>query len=84
MSELTIRECAMLAGMVQKPYYTNPRSNIYTRTLSDSARQELEELHNSKGITEEQYKYSLENNNQMYVTDRRTNVVLLAMYEAAS
>ena len=81
MSELTIRECAMLAGMVQKPYYTNPRSNTYTRTLSDSARQELEELHNSKGITEEQYKYSLENNNQMYVTDRRTNVVLLAMYE---
>ena len=45
MSELTIRECAMLAGMVQKPYYTNPRSNTYTRTLSDSARQELEELY---------------------------------------
>ena len=81
MSELTIRECAMLAGMVQKPYYTNPRSNTYSRTLSDSARQELEELHNSKSITDEQYNYSLENNNQMYVTDRRTNVVLLAMYE---
>ena len=81
LSELTIRECAMLAGMVQKPHYTNPRSNIYSRTLTENAAAELQELHESGGITNAQYVYSLTNNNQMYVTERRTNVVLLAMYE---
>lgn len=81
LSELSIRECAMLAGMVQKPHYTNPRSNIYSRTLTENAARELEELHESGGITDAQYNYSLSNNNQMYVTERRTNVVLLAMYE---
>jgi len=81
MSELTIRECAMLAGMVQKPYYTNPRSNMYSRNLTENALEELNELHDSGGITEAQYRFSLENDNQMYVTERRTNVVLLAMYE---
>ncbi|MBR0135018.1 MAG: transglycosylase domain-containing protein [Clostridia bacterium] len=35
LNELTIRECAMLAGMVQKPYYTNPRANTYTRFYED-------------------------------------------------
>ena len=81
MDQLTIRECAMLAGMVQKPHNTNPRLNIYQRTLTDAKREELEELYASGAITEAQYRYSLDNNNQMYVTDRRTNVVLLAMYE---
>ena len=81
LSELTIRECAMLAGMVQKPHYTNPRSNIYSRTLTENAAAELQELYESGGITNAQYVYSLTNNNQMYVTERRTNVVLLAMYE---
>ncbi len=82
LSELTVRECAMLAGMVQRPYLTNPRANIYSRTLTDNAQAELKALHESGGITQAQYEYSLANNNQMYVTDRRTNVVLLAMYDA--
>jgi len=81
MSELTIRECAMLAGMVQKPYNTNPRSNTYSRELTENGREELTELYESGGITQAQYNYSLINNCQMYVTDRRTNVVLLSMYE---
>ena len=29
--ELTLRECAMLAGMTNNPYYYNPRRNFYTR-----------------------------------------------------
>ncbi len=29
--DLTIRECAMLAGMTTNPYYYNPRRNFYTR-----------------------------------------------------
>ncbi|MDY3309014.1 MAG: transglycosylase domain-containing protein [Eubacteriales bacterium] len=35
LDELTIRECAMLAGMVQKPNYTNPRANTYKRFYED-------------------------------------------------
>lgn len=31
-SELSLRECAMLAGMTTNPYYYNPRRNFYTRT----------------------------------------------------
>ncbi|MEA5060525.1 MAG: transglycosylase domain-containing protein [Candidatus Pelethousia sp.] len=81
MKELSIRECAMLAGLVQKPYNTNPRLNTYKRTLTDAKRTELKELYDSGGINEAQYRYSLDNDNQMYITDRRTNVVLLAMYE---
>ncbi|MBO4562058.1 MAG: transglycosylase domain-containing protein [Clostridia bacterium] len=57
LNELTIRECAMLAGMVQKPYYTNPRANTYTRFYEDGT-------------------------NKMDVTDKRTDVVLAAMYKA--
>ncbi|MBQ9299339.1 MAG: transglycosylase domain-containing protein [Clostridia bacterium] len=29
--DLTLRECAMLAGMCTNPYYYNPRRNFYTR-----------------------------------------------------
>ncbi len=32
LNELTLRECAMLAGMTNNPYYYNPRRNFYTRT----------------------------------------------------
>ena len=31
LSDLTLRECAMLAGMTRNPYYYNPRRNYYTR-----------------------------------------------------
>ena len=35
LSELTLRECAMLAGVTNNPYYYNPRRNFYTRTDGD-------------------------------------------------
>lgn len=35
LSALSIRECAMLAGMVQRPYETNPRANTYSRFYDD-------------------------------------------------
>ena len=31
LNDLTLRECAMLAGMTRNPYYYNPRRNFYTR-----------------------------------------------------
>ena len=35
LKDLTIRECAMLAGMTNNPYYYNPRRNFYTRQGED-------------------------------------------------
>ena len=35
LGELTIRECAMLAGVTNNPYYYNPRRNFYTRREGD-------------------------------------------------
>lgn len=37
LSQLTIRECAMLAGMVQKPNVYNPRANTYRRFNEDGS-----------------------------------------------
>lgn len=37
LSELTIRECAMLAGMIQSPNTTDPRKNTYTRTYAEGS-----------------------------------------------
>ena len=37
LSELTIRECAMLAGLTRSPNYYNPRSNFYTRNTEGSS-----------------------------------------------
>ncbi len=36
LSELTLRECAMLAGMTKSPNYYNPRRNFYTRNTEGS------------------------------------------------
>ena len=35
LGELTLRECAMLAGTTNNPYYYNPRRNYYTRRDSE-------------------------------------------------
>ena len=35
LNELTIRECAMLAGLPQNPYTYNPRKNMYQRNKMD-------------------------------------------------
>lgn len=34
LKDLTLRECAMLAGMTRNPYYYNPRRNFYVRDSS--------------------------------------------------
>ena len=35
LGELTLRECAILAGTTNNPYYYNPRRNLYTRKSDD-------------------------------------------------
>ena len=42
LQDLTLRECAMLAGLTRSPYYYNPRRNFYTRST---------ETNNSASIT---------------------------------
>ena len=37
LSELTLRECAMLAGMTRSPNYYNPRRNFYSRNTEGSS-----------------------------------------------
>ena len=69
MSELTIRECAMLAGMVQKPNVTNPRANTYKRFHEDGTNKMdvtnnrtdtvLEAMRNQNKITLEEYEAAL-------------------------
>ncbi len=36
LSELTLRECAMMAGLTTNPYYYNPRRNFYTRKSDET------------------------------------------------
>ena len=36
LKDLTLRECAMLAGMTRNPYYYNPRRNYYLRENTDT------------------------------------------------
>ncbi|MBR2943111.1 MAG: transglycosylase domain-containing protein [Clostridia bacterium] len=36
LSQLTLRECAMLAGMTRSPNYYNPRRNFYTKNTEGS------------------------------------------------
>ncbi|MBR3299402.1 MAG: transglycosylase domain-containing protein [Clostridia bacterium] len=69
LNELTIRECAMLAGMVQKPNVTNPRANTYKRFYEDGTNKMdvtnnrtdtvLEAMRNQNKISLEEYEQAL-------------------------
>lgn len=65
LSELTVRECALLAGITQSPYYYNPRLNMYTRGGDAYARTRsrtdtvLERMYKNGYITREQYENAL-------------------------
>ncbi|MBQ4075661.1 MAG: transglycosylase domain-containing protein [Clostridia bacterium] len=62
--DLTLRECAMLAGMTTNPYYYNPRRNFYTRQsettdykkiTNDRTNYVLRCMYENQFITKEQY-----------------------------
>ena len=64
LSELTIRECAMLAGITQNPSRYNPRSNYYNEnrdfeTTNDRTDTVLAAMYNAGFITKEQYDAAL-------------------------
>lgn len=70
LDKLTIRECAMLAGMVQKPNVTNPRANTYRRfnedgtnkmdVTNDRTNVVLEKMYKNGFITLEEYEAALD------------------------
>ena len=72
MKDLTIRECAMLAGMVQKPNVTNPRANTYHRFNPDGTNKMnvtndrtdvvLSKMYDNGFITREEYEAALQEN----------------------
>ena len=69
LSQLTLRECAMLAGMTNNPYYYNPRRNFYTRTsettdyrkiTNDRTDYVLRCMYENQFITQSQYQEALD------------------------
>ncbi|MBR4081060.1 MAG: penicillin-binding protein, partial [Clostridia bacterium] len=69
LAELTLRECAMLAGTCNSPYYYNPRRNFYTRSkdgvdyvaiTNDRTDYVLRCMYECQFITWEQYQEALD------------------------
>ena len=69
LAELTLRECAMLAGTCNSPYYYNPRRNFYTRSkegvdyaaiTNDRTNYVLRCMYENQFITYEQYQEALD------------------------
>lgn len=68
LADLTLRECAMLAGATNSPYYYNPRRNFYTRSkegvdyakiTNDRTDYVLRCMYENQFITYEQYQEAL-------------------------
>ncbi|MBQ3705432.1 MAG: PBP1A family penicillin-binding protein [Clostridia bacterium] len=68
LGELTLRECAILAGVTNNPYYYNPRRNLYTRKsdttdyaaiTNNRTNYVLRCMYENQFITREQYENAL-------------------------
>lgn len=63
LDELTLRECAMLAGLAQSPYMYDPRRNTYTRDRMDITDKRTDtvllRMYQTGVITHEQYQQAL-------------------------
>ena len=69
LDQLTLRECAMLAGLTRSPNYYNPRSNFYTRNTEGSSTPDitnnrtdyvLRQMRENGLITSQQYNAALD------------------------
>ena len=66
LSELSIRECALLAGLTQSPYFYNPRQNMYYRAENAYERTKnrtdtvLGRMYQNGYITRDQYLTAME------------------------
>lgn len=59
LNDLSLRECACLAGLIRNPWRYNPRRNYYTRNTPEETNKRtnyvLEEMLDHRLITEEEY-----------------------------
>ena len=69
LSDLTIRECAMLAGLAQAPYTYNPRRNMYVRDkmeiTNNRTNRVLSAMYQAGFISEEQYEQAIQEATQI-------------------
>ncbi|MDL2217054.1 transglycosylase domain-containing protein [Christensenellaceae bacterium OttesenSCG-928-M15] len=76
LDELTVRECAMLAGLTQNPYFYNPRKNKYTRAESywqettNRTNSVLGKMYEAGYITKEEYRLALKED--VYIVKENT------------
>ncbi len=63
LSELTVRECAMLAGLTQAPYRYDPRKNMYQRNkmevTDERTNSVLSRMYQAGFITKDQYQSAM-------------------------
>ncbi len=87
LDQLTIRECAMLAGMVQKPNVTNPRANTYRRFNEDGTNKMnvtnertdvvLSKMYKNGFISHEEYEAAL--NEEVHILEKSSQKQLYDM-----
>ena len=86
LSELTIRECALLAGLTQSPYYYNPRQNMYYRDGNPYYRTVnrtntvLERMYQNGYITKEQYFSALEEQDNILPVSKNAKMYEMAYF----
>jgi len=86
LSELTIRECALLAGLTQSPYYYNPRQNMYYREGTPYYRTVnrtnlvLERMYQNGYITRDQYLSALEEQENILPVSKNTKMYDMAYF----
>ena len=86
LSELTIRECALLAGLTQSPYYYNPRQNMYYRDGNPYFRTVnrtntvLERMYQNGYITRDQYLASLEEQESILPVSKNSKMYEMAYF----
>ena len=86
LSELTIRECALLAGLTQSPYYYNPRQNMYYRDGNPYYRTinrtntVLERMYQNGYITREQYLSALEEQDTILPDSKNAKMYEMAYF----
>lgn len=86
LNELTIRECAMLAGMTQNPYKYNPRKNMYVRSAGSFETTDkrtdlvLERMYQNGYITAEQYHSALNDTLHIVETSKSSKMYEMAYF----
>ena len=86
LSELTVRECALLAGLTQSPYYYNPRQNMYYRDgkpyfrTVNRTNTVLERMYQNGYITRDQYLSAMEEQENILPVSKNAKMYDMAYF----